>query len=55
MEWDDNLKNLRNLAEYIIDRDGEIDTVHFLEKPWHYHDDWDEYQTKIEKDLEDKK
>jgi len=31
-QWYNNLENLTNLARYIIDKDGEIDTVDFFRK-----------------------
>lgn len=40
MEWYSSIENLRDLASFIIDRDGEIDTVDFLEKPWKWDTEW---------------
>ncbi len=44
IDWYDDRENLRNLAEYLIDKDGDLDTVYFLEKPWKWNEEWLEYQ-----------
>jgi len=43
-QWYNNLENLTNLVRFIIDKDGEIDTVYFLEKPWKWDQEWMNYQ-----------
>jgi len=42
-----DLDRLRAVSSFIIERDGKMDTPHFLEKPWHYEDDWKEYKKSI--------
>ena len=55
MKWYENIENLANLARYIIDKDGEIDTVYFLEKPWKYEKEWNNYQIDQSLDAFDKR
>lgn len=46
MEWYDSRENLANLARYIIDENGSesLDVVYFLEKPWKWTEEWNQYQ-----------
>ncbi len=46
-KWYNKGENMANLARYIIDKEGEIDTVYFLEKPWKWESEWDAYQISI--------
>lgn len=45
-EWYQSIENLRQLAAFIQDKDGAtaLDTAEFLEKPWHWKEEWDECQ-----------
>lgn len=49
-KWWLSTENLRQLASFIQDRDGgydSLDTAYFLEKPWKWEEDWNEYQISI--------
>ena len=49
IKWYESMENLENLARYVIDKDGEIDTVYFLAKPWKWENEWEEYQESLKK------
>ena len=46
MEWYESINNLTSLAQHLIDQDGEMDTVYFLEKPWKWESEWNQYLKK---------
>jgi len=48
-DWYDDREHLRQLAEYLIDKDGDLDIVYFLEKPWKWEPEWEEYIKEIKK------
>ena len=41
--WYTDMENLAALARYLIDKDGEIDTVLFIQKPSHWEPEWEEF------------
>jgi len=43
-EWFNSRDNLRELVAHMIDTDGELDVVYFLEKPWKWQAEWDKLQ-----------
>lgn len=42
--WYVDIDNLAELARYLIDRDGKIDTVYYIQKPYKWEDEWREFQ-----------
>jgi len=54
--WYTSLDNLAQLAKYIVNKEGHksLDIVYFLEKPWKWEKEWNEYQINmhIDNDLD---
>jgi hypothetical protein len=49
------LDRMRAVSSFLIERDGKMDTPHFLEKPWHYEKEWIEYKKSIGDTVEEEK
>ena len=51
-KWFEIHENLVSLAEYLADHGSTAhELVSFIEKPWHYEDEWNEYQAEYQADL----
>jgi len=48
-KWFTSHDNLTNLYRYLVDKDGQesLDIVDFLEKPWKWENEWNEYQISV--------